>query len=211
VRAYAFLAEGAVEPLSDFVWPATETGPEWVDADAAPAEALRGYLVPDLPYWIDEELWSIELAGRLGKREHVVLAERARLRGRVASWDSALAWELVDSCARRVAAQAAAALREDRRHDAAAALEEAASLEELELAASSAAEQPPPGGLLAGYAADVCHYARDAGVAARGACVAAKMSAFALAGDAENTAGYDERLADERAWQAAWLADRLGL
>jgi hypothetical protein len=37
------------------------------------------------------------------------------------------------------------------------------------------------------------------------------MSAYALAGEARDAAGYDEWLAQERAWQAAWLVDRLGL
>jgi hypothetical protein len=59
--------------------------------------------------------------------------------------------------------------------------------------------------------ADICLYARDAGVAAHAAGIAAKMSAYALAGEARDAAGYDEWLAQERAWQAAWLVDRLGL
>jgi hypothetical protein len=37
------------------------------------------------------------------------------------------------------------------------------------------------------------------------------MSAIAIAGDVEDARGFEERLARERAWQAAWLVDRLGL
>jgi hypothetical protein len=212
VLAYAFLDAGAVEPLSGFVWPTPREGEQgaWVDANAAPSEALRGYLVDDLPYWLDDELWNIELGGMLTERDHVVLAERARLLKRIETWADRLAWDFVAACARRIAQRAAAALRDDERAGAASSLEEAGDLEQLQLAASSAATDDGRAGKLAGYVADVCFYARDAGVAARAAGVAAKMSAYALA-DAEDARESDERLANERAWQAAWLVDQLGL
>lgn len=212
MHAYAFLSEGAVAPLSGFVWPRPAAGEHgaWVDADAAPAETLRGCRAEHLPYWLDDELWRIELEGTLRERGHMLLAERARLLGRIETWADPLAWEFAGVCARRVAEQAATALRDGGRADTAALLEGAQDLEELHSAASAAAEHPGPGGMLAGYAADVCHYSRDAGVAARAASVAAKMTAYALAGDVEEP-GYDERVAKERAWQAAWLVDRVGL
>ena len=201
--AYAFLSEGAVEPLSGFAWPTGKEGEygDWVAADAAPPEALRGYRARDLPYWLEEELWNIELDGRLAERPHLLIAERARLRGRIDTWSAELAWEFAAACARRVAVRAATALRTAGRAEAAASLEEAADLEELESAASAA--DGGVAGTLAGYTADVCFYARDAGVPARGACVAAKMTAYALAGDVDDI--------DERTWQGAWLVDRLGL
>jgi hypothetical protein len=212
VHAYAFLAEGAVAPLSGFRWPSPknrEPGP-WVDKDTAPAEALRGCRADDLRYWLDDELWNIELGGTLSTRDHLLLAERARLVDRIESWNDPLAWEFMWACARRVAQRAAAALRDDGRPDVAASLEAATDLEALERAASAAVGHSPAAGSLAGYAADACSYALDAGVAARGACVGAKMTAFALAGD-ESAPGHKERLANERARQAAWLTDRLGL
>jgi hypothetical protein len=210
VHAYAFLAEGAVAPLSGFVWPTPKEGEDgvWVGADTAPRETLRGCRAEHRPYWLDDELWRIELGGTLTERGHVLLAERARLLGRVESWTVPLAWEFANACARRVAERAAVAVRDDGRADAAELLTGAQDLEELQSAATAAAEHPGRGGVLAGYAADVCHYARDAGVAARAACVAAKMTAYALAGDSDEP-GYDRRVAKERAWQAAWLADRL--
>jgi hypothetical protein len=58
---------------------------------------------------------------------------------------------------------------------------------------------------------DICLHARDASVAAHAAGTAAKMSAYALVGEGSDAGGHDERLAKERAWQAAWLVDRLGL
>jgi hypothetical protein len=212
VFAYAFLAKGAVDPLSGFVWPTPTDGEPgaWVSRDTAPREALRGYPARDLPYWLDEELWNIELAGALTERGHLLLGERARLLGRIDAWTDAVAWDLVAASARRVARPAAIALREHGRTEAAAHLEDATDLGDLERAATSAADHPHPGATLAAYVADVCFYAHDAGVAAQGAGVAAKMSAYALANDV-NDASRPERLAAERAWQAAWLVDRLGL
>jgi hypothetical protein len=211
--AYAFLAEGAVEPLSGFAWPTPRQGSEgaWIDAQSAPREAVRGYPSAELPYWFDDELWSVELAGTVAGSGHVLLAERARLLDRITEWSDQLAWEFVASCAQRVAREAAAAFREYGQADAAAQLEAAPTLTELESAASSAAVQPGRAGTLAGYLTDVCFYSRDAGNGARAAGVAAKMSAYAFAADAEEAAGADERVAAERAWQSAWLVDRLGL
>jgi hypothetical protein len=213
VRAYAFLAQGAVAPLTGFAW-STPTDPKpgaWVDADTAPSEALRGCIADHLPYWLDDELWNIELAGALSQRDHLLVAERARLLGRIEAWVEPLAWEFVTACARRVAGRAATALREDGQYDAAGSLEQAQSLEELDLAASAAADAERPASSLAGYTADVCFYARDAGVAARGACVGAKMATYALAGDPADVPAHGERLEAERAWQAAWLTERLGI
>jgi hypothetical protein len=168
---------------------------------------LRGYPARYLPYWLDDELWRADLAGRLTHRDHLLLPERARLVGRIGAWAGPIAWELVAKCARRVAQEAVQALRAEGRTDAATRLDEASDLRDLEVAALDAAD-PSPAGTLAGYVADVCFYARDAGVPARAAGVVAKMSAYALAGDRKDAG---ERLARERAWQAAWLVDRLGL
>ena len=70
---------------------------------------------------------------------------------------------------------------------------------------------PTPAGRLAGHVVDIRFYARHASVAAHAAGTAAKMSAYALAGEVSDAGGHDERLAKERACQAAWLVDRLGL
>jgi hypothetical protein len=209
VRAYVFLAGGASEPFSGFVWPTPADGEPgaWVDASAAPKEALRAYPARYLPYWLDDELWRTELTGRLTRRDHLLLPERARLVRRIDAWADPIASEFVIECARRVAQEAVRALRAEGRTDAATRLDEASDVQNLEVAAVHAADLSTAG-TLAGYVADVCFYARDAGVPARAAGVAAKMSAYALAGDRKDAG---ERLARERAWQAVWLVDRLGL
>jgi hypothetical protein len=203
MEAFAFLGRGAVEPLTGFVWPTPDgEEPVWVEAGAAPRDALRGYPAHDLPYWLDDELWWVELEGGRAERDHALLADRARLVGRVGTWSDSLALEFTEACARRVARQAAAALREDGRTEEAARLEGAGGLDELQVAASGIRGNGTAR-TLAGYTADVCFYARDAVGAAQGACIAAKMSAVALGGDVEAPG--------ERAWQASWLTERLGL
>jgi hypothetical protein len=206
--AYTFLSTGAVEPMSGFAWP--EQG-AWVEAKTAPSEALRGYPAGDLPYWFDDELWNVELAGAMTERAHVLLAERARLLGRIDSWSEPLAWEFVTACAQRVVNEAAAALRDDRRAGDAEQLEAAGDLADLERSASVAAAHAGRAGTLAGYLADVCFYARTAAVGAHAAGVAAKMSSHALASDAAGERRRDEVLTAERTWQANWLVDQLGL
>jgi hypothetical protein len=198
-----------------FAWPKPRDHERaiWVEAERAPTDALRGYPIVNLPYWLDDELWSIELAGDIAERDHVLLARRARLLAPIEAWGDplALALALAEACGRRVARQAAAELRDERRADAAARLERAAGLRELERAASELADDRSPGRKRAGYVADVCFYARDAGLPARAACVVAKMTAYALADGSSDTREYDERVAKERTWQAAWLAERLSL
>lgn len=209
MHAYVFLTRGATEPLSGFVWPTPADGEpgEWVPASTAPTDALRGYPAPDLPYWLDDELWRVELAGSLRQRSHLLLPERARLVEQISTWDDSTAWEFAAACASRVAQQTTRALRTAGRADAATRLEEASDLRQLELAASTVADSSPVG-TSAGYLADVCFYAQDAAVGARAAVVAAKMSAYALAGEGADA---PDRLSSERAWQAGWLVTRLGL
>lgn len=198
--------------LTGFIWPRQNGGyGAWVDTNTAPDEALRGCRVRDFPYWLDDELWNVELGGAIEEREHLLLAERARLLDRIDAWDDAAAWAFVSACAERVAERAAAALRDDGRSDAAASIAGARDLEELERAATAVTDHSPASAQLTGYVADICFYARDAGNAARAAGVAAKMAAYALAGEVVGDLMQAERLAQERAWQAAWLADRLEL
>lgn len=188
--AFAFLRRGAVARLSGLAWPRPADGApgSWIEA-APGSDAVRGCRAADLPYWIDEELWRVELAGSLSEREHLVIAERGRLVARVAAWDDACAAEFVEHCARRAAD--------------AAGLDAAGSLGELERAARAAADGP------AALVADIVAYARDAGGGGPGAAVAGYIAAHALAGGDRHAPGYAERFAAERARQAAWLSERL--
>ena len=171
----------------------------------APSDPVRGCTAGNLLYWLDDEPWIIDLDGTFTEGDSTVHAERARLVGRIETWTDAVA----SRARRRVRAprgargyrSAASGWTCGRSH----APRAGARPRELVRAAMAAA------GRLTGHVVDICSYARDASVAAQGAGTAAKMSAYALAGEGCDAGGHDERLAKGRAWQAAWLVDRLGL
>jgi hypothetical protein len=63
VIAYKFLREGPIGPFSGFQWP--ERG-VWVRTREDPASCRAGIhacRVRDLPWWLANELWEIELDG----------------------------------------------------------------------------------------------------------------------------------------------------
>jgi hypothetical protein len=97
--AYKFLATGRVAPFTGFRW---EPG-VWVDsATAERCEAgVHACRVQDLPIWLDDELWEIELAGDVAAGERKVVATRGRLTGQVDLWSPALAHEFGRLCVQR--------------------------------------------------------------------------------------------------------------
>jgi hypothetical protein len=102
VKAYKFLREGRVGPFTGFRW---EPG-EWVET-SGPALCDRGVhacRTRDLPFWINTELWEIELDGEVAEGERKLVAERGRLVRRVEGWDTDAAQALADSCAARARA-----------------------------------------------------------------------------------------------------------
>jgi hypothetical protein len=97
--AYKFLAAGSIGPFTGFQW---EPG-TWLDA--APADLCQGGIhacrVRDLPIWLDEELWEIELDGEVVVGDRKLVATRARLTNRIERWTPEVAREFGRSCARR--------------------------------------------------------------------------------------------------------------
>lgn len=210
MQAYTFLRRGAVGRLTGVAWPLPRGGVpgDWLVAPPG-SDAARGCRREDLPYWLDDELWEVELDGRLDERDHLVLAERGRLIGPVPAWNARTADAFTDDCARRVQAHAAAELRSLGRDAEARELEACGTHAALERTAGRIAARGGDGSLLAGLAGDLVLYARDAGFGPTGAAVAGYLAAHALAGGDRAAAGYDERFAGERARQAAWLGARL--
>ena len=99
--AYKFLGRGSVGVLSGFAWPHDE----WVEVTEPLVPAERGIHAcrpGDLPYWVDSELWRIELDGELLEEERMVVAGRGRLAGRVGGWDDGTMREFTLACADRV-------------------------------------------------------------------------------------------------------------
>jgi len=100
LRAFKFLLDGRVAPFSGFHWPVGD----WVESakHAACGEGVHACEPADLPYWLMDELWEVELAGPLARGRHKVVAERGRLVRRVEAWDRAAGEAFGEACVTRV-------------------------------------------------------------------------------------------------------------
>ena len=199
-RAWKFLAAGAVAPFSGHRWPRPgAAGPgEWVTSLGNGVYACR---LGDLPWWVDTELWEVELAAPWEELPTQLRARAARLLTAVSAWDVAAFRDYGEACAFRARDWAVEALNTDRRPGDAEALRECKTLAEIAERAR-ALQGLTRAGNLAGYAADT---AARAGLGNAGA--AANMAANA----AILYRGTPQAFDAERAWQAAWIADRAGL
>lgn len=122
---YKFLRRGAIGPFSRFAWPTGSPGP-WVEAEPhVCASGIHACEIDDLPYWIDAELWELELDSAV-RVERKLVARRGRLLRRVESWDERSARVFAESCAAAAAASGAGDLAADAA-DAAASGETATS------------------------------------------------------------------------------------
>lgn len=238
MRAYKFLALGAVGRFSELRWPQPAGGEPgaWVEADD-PLDVCRHGVHACKPGqlldWIDDELWEIELGGELVERDAMLVAQRGRLLGRVEAWDGATAQEFADACAWRSRDYALSSLRRVGLTAEAERLVGAVELGELQAGAVSAFERA--GGAaaeLSGFTADAVSLAQghrpemwdaDASASLReptqtpGAIAAnlAFVIAHAAGREAVAAAGsetaYDDGFGAEREWQLGWLAARLGI
>lgn len=68
MNAYKFLQAGSVGRFSGRAWPRPHA---WVSAESGIDLCSSG----DLSYWLDDELWRVELAG-VTEAEHLVVATR---------------------------------------------------------------------------------------------------------------------------------------
>jgi hypothetical protein len=116
VKAYKFLLPGAVGPFSGLAWPAPDgdrPGP-WVEADGAQLircrAAVHACRLVDMPWWIHDELWEIELAEPVRQVGHKLIAPRGRLVRRCHAWDREAVDGFAGACAQRAAEWAVAAL-----------------------------------------------------------------------------------------------------
>jgi hypothetical protein len=83
----------------------TGAGPgRWVDAATSLCAAgIHACEPSQLPYWLDAELWEIELAGSVERAERKLVAARGRLLRRVGGWDDAAMVDFSRTCRERVA------------------------------------------------------------------------------------------------------------
>ena len=129
--AYKFLRSGRRGPFSGFQWPAPGV---WVQADrhmVACRRGVHGCRIEDLPWWLCNELWEIELDGRVEVDEHKIFAPAGRLRSRVEGWTPACAQEYADACAWRAHKRAAQALTRAGHASASAELAACATLDDV--------------------------------------------------------------------------------
>ena len=198
--AFKFLRDGGIGPFTRFRWQPRV----WADA----ARAQEGFGVhacreSDLAWWISDELWRVELDGRIYERATQIEGARGRLLDRVAAWDSRTRWDFGLACVFQARDVAAASLRELRFPDVAERLEAARTLEEL--AKTTQSIQPPPG-----FAGEMFGYARYASVAysmARNAAEVSFMASVATAAARKTPSAFDA----EKRRQSRWLAARLSL
>ena len=132
-HAFKFLSEGGRGIFSDFRWPLPWDGTpgSWVTAGLPLEPCVNGIHVcrgDDLPYWIDDELWVIELRGELATHDRMIVAEEGRLLTKIDEWNRATATSFAETCALRARAAAVETLRGADRDDEATALEGAADL-----------------------------------------------------------------------------------
>ena len=214
MRAYKFTRPGAVGLLTGFAWPQPAGGSPgpWVEAgEAEPCRAgIHACRPAQLPFWVAEELWVIELDGEVVESTGKLVARRGRLVELVEAWTAGGAVAFGTDCALRVRDLAVDALVAAGWLGPAEELSSCSSLETLpELAASIARETTGQAALMAGYAADSAYYAAEGqpGVAAYVTAVAAGDAA---AGERRNSSRSPAALA-ERARQAAWAVEHLGL
>ncbi len=190
--AHKFLARGAVSPFTAFRWPAPG---EWVGAPAGREAAWVHACRPgDLPYWLDDELWRIELGEPVREARYQVASPRARLVSRIGAWDAAFGREYARACALRARDLALPHLTPALR-DALACLDDLQAMADAVQAADEAS-------IAAAFVSDAANNALHVGPATTSyiACMLVSTLGGGLAA-----------FEAERAWQARWLAKRLGL
>jgi hypothetical protein len=207
VIAYKFLSVGAVAPFTRCRWPLP--GPTgagaWLDApDDRPGHGVHACRARDLAFWLDAELWRVELEDPLFEGQRQIIGSRGRLLECISGWGDDAARGFAEACVWRARDRSVVALR-------AAALEEQA--EQLagcsdlsELRSVSNAISARGGGLpaaLAGYLAEAVDFLL-AGDSACSAYISARSAVVAERGD-------EDAFGEEREEQAVMLAKRLGL
>jgi hypothetical protein len=199
--AYKFLRSGRIGPFSAFQWP--EPG-VWVRAPRDLVACQRGIHAcrpSDLPWWLADELWEIQLDGPVQSDEHKIIAPAGQLRSQIEAWTPKCAQEYADACARRAQERAVQALTRAGHPDEARRLGACATLDDVLVAARQLAEDIPETRINLTIAGDGAFRALT-GAPPTSAYIAAH-AAMRLDG----AAGY----AAERTWQSRWLAERLDL
>jgi hypothetical protein len=203
--AYKCLCTGGIGPFSRYAWPLPRDGRPgaWVVGPGGAAMCRGGMHAcrpPDLPWWLQDELWEVELDGDVRAGRHKVVAPRARLVRRVDAWDAACAQRFAEACALRARDHAADALERAGARGLAAELRASTTLRAIRAAARSG-DVPAAARIAVTMAVDAA-----GGALAGGPVVTGYIAAHAAA-RATGPAG----MAAERARQGEWLREALSL
>jgi hypothetical protein len=215
VTWFKFLAGGAVGTFSGYRWPAPalarEPG-EWVTAESRLDPCRSGLHVcrsADLPFWVHEELYVVEIDGPVTEYESFVLASRARLVQRV-DWGRPAAGAFSRACTWRVRDLAAEALQRRGRLGDADRLLECTTLDDLAGAVGRLDRaDDTSAGDVSGYVADAVSFTggvEDSSGWASAAATTGFVAAAAARSTAEAPSGAAAWLAERRR-QASWIAD----
>jgi hypothetical protein len=199
--AYKFLWPGRIGPFSAFQWPEPDV---WVHASPDLVACKRGIhacRAGDLPWWLAEELWEIELDGSVQRDHHKIVAPAGRLRSHIEGWTPASAQEYADACAWRANERAIQVLSRAGYRREADRLATCPTLDDVLVATRKLAGDIPETRIGLTVVGDAAFRALT-GAAPTAAYIAAH-AAMRLDG----SAGY----AAERAWQSRWLVERLAL
>jgi hypothetical protein len=189
--AFKFLAPGAIAPFTGIAWPAGE----WLHAVPVPGAGIHACALEDLPFWMDDELWKVELSGPISREERQLVAGRGRLLARVEGWPASAA-DFSAACMERTRSRVADALDAAGNAEAAAEVRTERDLERLQKLAQG----------LAAAGTEVCGYLFDV-IRRRpypGLCAYVAANAAVVAG---GPSAHDQ----ERAAQSAWLLEHLRL
>ncbi|MDQ6616406.1 MAG: zf-HC2 domain-containing protein [Actinomycetota bacterium] len=204
-RAYKFLRKGRVSPFSGHVW-----GSGWLEVDGETSLCQNGVhacRASQLPFWLDDELWVIELDRVEHADEKKVVARAGCLVRQVEAWTPAAARTLARACALRARWHTAEALRRSGRDEDARRLMGCRSFRSIAETGQSLMAQTGKSleeiKTAVGYAVDTAEVAALRGYHAAAADMAA-YTAFVANGAASAYWA-------EREWQARWLSSKLGL
>jgi hypothetical protein len=91
--------------VSGFRWSAGE----WVEVDAITVciSGVHACAAGQLAYWLHDELWEVELDGRISPAPDSMVAQRGRLVRRIDAWSDGGALRFAQACHDRLAAKLA--------------------------------------------------------------------------------------------------------
>jgi hypothetical protein len=206
--AYKFLDAAGRSPFTATRW----LPGEWVEANTVePCRVgVHACRAADVAHWLAASMWEVELAGEIVETRHKLVASRGRIVGPVEGYEPA-ARELASVGAWRARGRAVRALRAAGAAGLAERLAGATSLDELASAGQLVGvDESTFAGAAAGLAADAAHFALH-GDRAQAPFVAACSAGHETAGPDGDQGAYDAGYAAERAFQSAWLTERLAL